>query len=245
VSFTNTSATAGSASSNVWSLGNGTQLNGNSASYLFTIGGCYDVTLTSTVGGCVGTTTIQNFICVENPPIASFQTNPVEFSNSTESVNFNNISIGGSSYFWDFGDGTTSTDMNPQHIFTNTEAGATVTLTTTSSIGCVDTYTIYIDVNTEPIFYIPNTFTPDGDGYNQVFKPIFHSGYDPYNFNMKIYNRWGEVMFETFDANIGWDGSYGIDGRDAQNGTYTYKIVFKNPKKDDRIVVNGHVNIIR
>jgi gliding motility-associated-like protein len=62
---------------------------------------------------------------------------------------------------------------------------------------------------------------------------------------MKIYNRWGEVVFETFDANIGWDGSYGIDGRDAQNGTYTYKIVFKNPKKDDRIVVKGHVNIIR
>jgi gliding motility-associated-like protein len=245
VSFTNTSATAGSASSNVWSLGNGTQLNGNSATYLFTIGGCYDVTLTSTVGGCVGTTTIQNFICVENPPIASFQTNPVEFSNSTESVNFNNNSIGGSSYFWDFGDGTTSTDMNPQHIFTNTEVGATVTLTTTSSIGCVDTYIIYIDVNTEPIFYIPNTFTPDGDGYNQVFKPIFHSGYDPYNFNMKIYNRWGEVVFETFDANVGWDGTYGIDGRDVQNGTYTYKIVFKNPKKDDRIVVKGHVSIIR
>jgi hypothetical protein len=52
-------------------------------------------------------------------------------------------------------------------------------------------------------------------------------------------------VFETFDANVGWDGTYGIDGRDVQNGTYTYKIVFKNPKKDDRIVVKGHVSIIR
>ena len=87
------------------------------------------------------------------------------------------------------------------------------------------------------IFYVPNTFTPDGDGYNQVFKPIFSTGYDPYNFQMLIFNRWGEIVFETYDVNIGWDGSYGDKGLDVQDGTYIYKISFKNPVIDKFLLI--------
>jgi gliding motility-associated-like protein len=62
---------------------------------------------------------------------------------------------------------------------------------------------------------------------------------------MIIYNRWGEIVFETHDAERGWDGSYGMEGNDVQDGTYTYKIIYKNPKKDERKVVVGHVTLIR
>jgi gliding motility-associated-like protein len=112
-------------------------------------------------------------------------------------------------------------------------------------LGCTDSYQITIEYQEGEIFYIPNTFTPDGDNYNQTFKPIFTSGFDPYNFEMYIFNRWGEILFETNDVKMGWDGSYGVDGRDVQEGTYTYKIIYKNPKVDERKIVVGHVTLIR
>jgi gliding motility-associated-like protein len=109
----------------------------------------------------------------------------------------------------------------------------------------VDTYDLTIQYQEQEIFYIPNSFTPDGDNFNQMFKPIFTSGFDPYNFEMIIYNRWGEIVFETKDVNIGWDGSYGTDGRDVQEGAYTYKITYKNPQIDERKIVVGHISLIR
>jgi PKD repeat protein len=167
VNFTNTSASAGSSSTNVWSIGNGAQLNGNTANYLFTAGGCYDITLTSTVVGCVGSTTIQDFICVENPPVASFQTNTGVFTSPTQSVTFTNNSVGAETYTWDFGDTQSSTDENPVHTYSNTTTGSTITLTASSALGCTDTYQVTIGYQEDEIFYIPNTFTPDGDNYNQ------------------------------------------------------------------------------
>jgi gliding motility-associated-like protein len=62
---------------------------------------------------------------------------------------------------------------------------------------------------------------------------------------MFIYNRWGELIFETHDATRGWDGSYGMDGRDVQQGIYTYKIMYKNPKLDERKMIVGHVTLMR
>ena len=62
---------------------------------------------------------------------------------------------------------------------------------------------------------------------------------------MYIYNRWGELIFESHDAKMGWDGSYGTDGRDVQEGVYSYKITYKNPQVDERKVVVGHISLIR
>ena len=87
------------------------------------------------------------------------------------------------------------------------------------------------------VFYVPNCFTPDGDEYNNVFTPVFYSGYDPYNFEL--------LIFESKDVTIGWDGSYGIKGRKAHDGTYIWKISFKNTINDKRRVVIGHANLLR
>jgi len=91
--------------------------------------------------------------------------------------------------------------------------------------------------------YIPNTFTPDGDYYNQEFKPIFQSGYDPSDYHLIIFNRWGEVLFESYDALYGWDGTYG--GQLLPQGTYTWKIDFKVSANDARAQELGHVNMLR
>jgi gliding motility-associated-like protein len=132
-------------------------------------------------------------------------------------------------------------------VFPNEEPGTyVVELIAISPLGCADTTTRAIVVQEELIFYIPNTFTPDGDDFNEYFQAIFTSGYDPYDFNLYIFNRWGEIIWESHDASIGWDGTYGVDRSElVQDGTYTWKIDFKTTMSDERIEVVGHVNVVK
>jgi gliding motility-associated-like protein len=100
-----------------------------------------------------------------------------------------------------------------------------------------------IQLNEEVIYYVPNSFTPDDDDYNPTFQPVFTSGYDPYDFTLVLFNRWGEIIFESHDASVGWDGTY--NGDPVQDGTYTWKIEFKTTATDERRVVLGQVNLIK
>ena len=108
---------------------------------------------------------------------------------------------------------------------------------------CPDTAYLTIKVNDVIIYYVPNTFTPDWDGTNEVFKPVFSRGFDPYDYTLLIFNRWGEILFESHNVDIGWDGIY--DGKLVQDDTYTWKIEFKETMSDKRHVVHGHVNVIK
>jgi gliding motility-associated-like protein len=181
------------------------------------------------------------------PPKAYFGFNntcsgtPVEFFDSSE-VCFGAIS----SWSWDFGDGNTSSEVNPTHTFADNMNGHTVTLTVTSALGCTDVYSVFIPYKEDGVvLYVPNTFTPDGDENNQLFAPVFTSGFDPYSFEITVYNRWGETVWVSNDATVGWDGTYGLGGRDAQQGVYTWKITYKEIETDRRATVTGHVLLIR
>ncbi|MBM3429363.1 MAG: T9SS type B sorting domain-containing protein [Bacteroidetes bacterium] len=241
----NFASTGGNPSNCSWSLGNGQTISGCTTAYTFTQGGCYDITLTTTENGCTNTATFQDYICVENPPVASFTTNPTIFTEPSQVVTFSNNTVGASTYIWEFGEGQSSTEENPVHTYTSTSNGTVITLTAISALGCEDTYQVSIQFEDGEIIYIPNTFTPDGDNFNQIFLPVFTSGFDPYNFEMLIFDRWGEIIFETHDAKVGWDGSYGINGKDVQKGVYTYKIIYKNPRNDKRKIIVGHVTLLK
>ena len=102
-----------------------------------------------------------------------------------------------------------------------------------------------IKIEEELVFYIPNAFTPDEDNLNLQFIPVFNSGYDPYDFTMYIFNRWGEIVFESHDASKGWSGLYGIDGQKCQDGLYIWKINFKETKTNKEKVATGNVMLIR
>ena len=103
-----------------------------------------------------------------------------------------------------------------------------------------------IEIYDELIFYIPNTFTPDDDKYNQVFTPIFNAGYDPQNFTMYIFNRWGEIIFETHDSTIGWEGMYGKEEKlNCQDGLYIWKISYTETKTGNSKTIVGDVILIR
>lgn len=93
------------------------------------------------------------------------------------------------------------------------------------------------------LFYIPNSFTPDGDENNNTFKWVFTSGFDPYSFNIVIYNRWGECIFESNDSNGEWDGTYG--NIMCPTGIYTYKIFFKHIGDDGKRQLTGSVLLLK
>ncbi len=112
-----------------------------------------------------------------------------------------------------------------------------------SSLGCTDTAFSTVQIIDELLYYVPNSFSPDGDSFNQTFEPVFTAGFDPYDYTFQIFNRYGELIFQSNDAGIGWDGTFG--GDISQDGTYTWKIEFKALENDERSVVVGHVIVIR
>jgi gliding motility-associated-like protein len=228
-----------------WLASNGLTGTGAQSSLSFTNEGFYNITLTAGLNGCSTTTTINNYVTVDNYPIASFVPSSNKFIELTQLLEFTNTSSGAESYSWDFGDGASSTEINPEYFFTDNLNGHVITLTAYSQFLCANIDSVQILFNNSLIYYIPNTFTPDGDGHNQTFKPVFTSGFDPYNYEMLIYNRWGEIIFETHDVTYGWDGTYAFENSTCQDGIYTYKITFKNPILDERKVVCGSVNLLK
>ena len=231
----------------IWSFGNGATGNGCAPQQTtFDQVGCYDISLTQTdVQGCDTTVVFDDVVCIEEA-IAAFYVNPGTIGPANASVGFYNVSEGADTYYWDFGDGQTSTEIEPAHTYsTNLQTGFTTTLIVTSPAGCTDTTSMPIGYEEQLIYYVPNSFTPDADEHNQLFTPVFTSGFAPENFELLIFNRWGEIIWQSFDATKGWDGTYGEKGVGAQAGTYTWVINFKPKATDDKIKISGFVNLLR
>ena len=196
----------------------------------------------SNLNGCVVSSPIT--VVISASPIASFIPSETILDQYNLTSVMVNSSTGASSYEWFFMDGGTSSETDPSHIFPDSIYGdQLITMIATSSNGCKDTTAKIVTINEELIFYIPNAFTPDGDTYNQTFQPVFRSGFDPNDFTMLLFNRWGEVIFESHDASVGWDGTFG--GNMVQDDVITWVIEFKIIRKDKHVRHTGHVNILR
>jgi gliding motility-associated-like protein len=228
-----------------WQTSNQLSASGPQATLDFQINGSFSVTLTATLNGCSSTTTVANMIEVDNYPIAAFEPSSQVFTEPNQALSFWNSSVGATTYQWNFGEGGSSSEEAPTHIFDIENEGTTVLLYAYSNLGCSDTASYYIGFDPGLVYYIPNSFTPDEDQFNQTFLPIFTSGIDPYNYQLLIYNRWGEVIFESLNPEIGWDGTFGQQGNPCPVGTYTYMITVKLPSVDERQAIKGHVNLIR
>lgn len=217
----------------IWDLGNGIQLTGNPVNYTYNSDGIYDITLTLTSPfGCSYTTTSNSSVTVFPLPQSSFVANPSETDMQNPSINFDNQSIGSISYFWNFGDNDTSSYENPVHTYSDT-GKYLVQLIATNQFNCSDTSFNYVIITPYYTLEIPNAFTPNPNGpsggeydinslNNDVFYPITQYVKE---FKMNIFNRWGELIFESNDINKGWDGYY--RGELAQQGVYVWKIYIK------------------
>ena len=229
-----------------WSISNGNTFNTCSSTLTFTEAGCFDVSLTSTEQNCVSSLTQNSLICIESKPEADFTATPSVINLSSQWVQFYNSSSSNvTNFLWDFGDESSAIEENPQHLYENNTYGYMASLIVSTLLGCADTAAFFIECKEEPVIFIPNSFTPDEDQYNQHFNPTISPSIDPHNYTLWIFNRWGDIVFESRDPNWGWDGTYGTGGLDAPEGVYIWKIIFKLPDTDERNTVSGHVNLLR
>lgn len=233
----------------LWNFGNGqTNTTGPAVSTVYNAPGCYDVKLKlTTPNGCSNTVTYPSLICLNPQPVADFTANPKVLSQLDSYSKMTNLSTGATMYEWNFDDGSPiNTQFAPSHEFPSSVAGSyEIMLIAISEDGCRDTAKVNIEVLDELVYYVPNAFTPDGDEFNPTFKPVFTSGFEPLSYRLTIFNRWGELVFESLDYNYGWDGTYpGSEGH-VQVGSYTWKIDFKTTLSDARKVIMGHVTLLR
>lgn len=227
-----------------WTFGgNLGTLTTNPATFCFNVAGSYDVQLTVTdIIGCTGTSTMLNYITVWPNPIANFTANPNPATELNNIVQYTDLSVGATSWIWSFGQyDSASVLQNP--IYTYNDTGVyMVQLIVENSYGCQDSITLPQVVQEDYALYIPNTFTPNGDGQNDLFFPQ-GIGIDPEHFTMYIFDRWGNLIYQTSTWPGGWDGT--VQGKgDCQIDTYVYKITTTDANSSRRVYV-GHVNLIR
>lgn len=208
--------------------------------------GQYDVQLIITsYEGCIDSTTFTELLNVDPKPIADFKYSPNPVLMFNTDVHFTNYSWNGYTYEWTFEGGIPyqSTQTNVDVTFPDgVEGRYDIQLITTSELGCVDTMDHELIVFPEVLIYAPNAFTPDDDEHNQTWQ-LYMEGIDIYDFELLIFNRWGEVIWESNDISVGWDGTYG--GRIVEAGTYTWIVRTKGLLDDAKYTYNGHINLLK
>ncbi|MBA3972205.1 MAG: gliding motility-associated C-terminal domain-containing protein, partial [Bacteroidetes bacterium] len=208
----------------------------------------YTVTLTVTTAlGCSSSITNNNYIDVYPTPTANFSTSPGTVTQTAPLVDFTDLSTGIiNSWSWDFDSPSgifTDSLQNPSFSYNDTGV-YTVELIVTNNFGCADTTYNLVEVLPEYTLYAPNGFTPfNNDGLNDTFMPQ-GVGIDPDNFEMLIYDRWGNMIYKTTDINEGWDGKANGGDKIAQIDVYVWKVITKDYKGDDHQYL-GTVTIVK
>lgn len=227
-----------------WDFSGGITATGSSPTVSFSTSGTINATLiVSTTNGCSDTLSLPAVLNILPAPIAEFTFNEMNTDgNFNGQVQFNDSSIGAVDWLWTFGDalGSSSNSQNPQVSYLNPGCFPVVLLVT-DSLGCTDSTEQEVCLIAETSFYVPNTFIPDGDGINDVFFPK-GVNINEANYQLRIFNRWGSLIFESLSKDIGWDGTY--RGIPVQIDTYVWVIQYRdaNNKSKQRI---GHVNVLR
>ncbi len=204
----------------LWDFGDGNTSQLASPEHVYLQTGIYTVTLNVvSAAGCLKSGAVTDSVIVYAPTIASF-VSPDQVSELAPVIQFTNTSVNDISWSWDFGDHTGSNAVNPIHTYK--EKGTyLVTLRTVSPNGCLDSVSKPIEVIPEFSFYVPNAFTPDADGRNDIFNG---KGEEIKDFKMTIFDRWGEMIYSTTDKEKGWDGRANNGTEIAQIGVYVYMI---------------------
>jgi len=217
--------------------------------YTYQEAGLYSVTLSATneMGDTV-TLTKERIIEVLENPVAQFAVYPTTPLNVPGEILYtDNRSLNATEYVWDFGDGHTSTQAEPQHKYTR-EGTFSITLLARNGNGCSDTTTLVSGVQTvnHGQLLIPNAFIPNNTGAgsvnvqnNEVFLPLVQRAT---KYQMMIFNRWGELMFESTNPGVGWDGYF--QGKLCPQDVYIYRITveYENGRSVTR---TGDINLIR
>ena len=223
-----------------WSFGDGaTSILQNPVHMYPSIGTFASSLIVTSAHGCKDTFSLAAPISISPSPQAGFTVSPHDTSIFYPQVTTVDISTGAVScdIFW--GDGASSTNCDTVHDYTH-PGTFTIMQVVVNALGCTDTAYSQVVINPEYLFWIPNAFTPNGNGLNDVFKPKL-LGVHKYSF--LIYDRWGEKIFETNDMNEGWNGVY--KSRLCEQDVYVYKITFMDDVQNLNHQFIGRVTLVR
>jgi len=221
---------------------------GNNGFYhIYETPGVYSVKATLTTNaGCVYDTTFVDMITVHDYPRANFSWMPFMVPMFNPEVDFTNLSSSDVvNWDWTFYDGTpqASSDSDPSTVYPEGIVdNYLVTLIVTNDAGCQDSIAKEVSVVSDVLLFAPNAFTPDGDKFNETWR-VYIDGIDIYNFDLFIFNRWGEVIWESHNPEGEWDGTYG--GKVVPEGMYIWTLRATDGVTDKKYEFNGHINVLK
>jgi len=224
-----------------WDFGDGNTSNESDPVNIYENPGVYDVSLSiSTNEGCIANLTLDKpgLVQVFPSPVADFEVDPQVTDVFNTEITFTDFSIDSYEHYYQLNDSVDTTQRDLSFHFL--EGGYHYPYqVVTNEYGCKDTFTVEIYVEPQTTMYVPNAFTPDENGRNDVFRPIV---FDVSDYTFEIYNRWGERIYETNDRKAGWNGR--IKNQNAPDGVYVWRIKFRNHKSifEEH---HGHFTLLR
>ncbi|MES2678921.1 MAG: gliding motility-associated C-terminal domain-containing protein [Bacteroidota bacterium] len=241
--------TQATASITTFDFGGFNQFQRDSFEYPFNEPGIYTVRITSHgTNGCTGLYELPYPIIVHPRLKSDIQWSPDVPTTTDNLVTFNPVSqyTDAATYYWMFsgtglGDNDSSLVKNPQRKYEET-GKFPVMLVETSEFGCIDTVITFIEIRDDLNLYVPNSFTPNGDGINDFFY-VKGLGFKSENFFLDVYDRWSHLVFSSRDISNGWDGT--VKGGAPVQGTYIYKVRIVGQNGEGRKEYIGHVTLIK
>ena len=199
-----------------WTFGDGQTSTSTNPAHIYYGIGTYTVTLVAAnSAACNGNDTVKEVIKVLGGPTADFSFVPTIPTPNVATV-FTNLSTNATRYSWDFGDNTSSTDKDPTHQYNKT-GNFKVCLSAYNATNCPASICKEVPTDVEPLVGVPSAFSPNGDGDNDV---LYVRGAAIATLDLKIYNRWGQLVFESNSKDKGWDGTF--NGQPAPIEAYAY-----------------------
>ncbi len=225
----------------IWDFGDGNSSTAISPTHLYPNVGTYRVKMYALDSNtCNKIDSAEQLITVNGKPTADFSFTPVTPVLNTPTI-FTNLSVGGIRYKWLFGDGdsTIKNTLDTTLHQYNTTGTFNACLVVYNAAGCTDTICKPVQALIEPLLDVPNAFTPGRFGQNSVIKV---AGFGISKMTWKIYNRWGQLVFESTDRKLGWDGSYQGKPQPMDVYAYTLDVEFFDGKKTRK---TGDITLIR
>ncbi|HTF03905.1 MAG TPA: PKD domain-containing protein, partial [Bacteroidia bacterium] len=228
-----------------WDFGDGILSNQQNPQHCYTTPGVYTVILTAkSADGCTHTITMTNYVTVYVNPVAAFSASPQPTTIFNAQIFFTDESVNATSWMWSFGDvGNASSSLQDPTFTYGAPECYQVVLTVTTPNGCSDSISHPVCLDPDISIYVPNAFTPNGNGHNDVFLPSTY-GVDPAKYQLWIFDRWGNQIFTTTNINEGWDGRANAGTEICQVDTYVWRIVATDIQGNPHALV-GSINLIR
>jgi gliding motility-associated-like protein len=230
----------------VWQIENFESLTGDTLNAELNASGIYDLMATAyTEEGCEAMVSFEDVIEVFTSPVAQFKVTPSELSTIDPEARFEDLSFDAIQYEWDFAGLGFSQETNPIFEFPTDElANFEVCLRVSNEEGCVDSTCRIVNLNNEHVLFVPNAFTPDNDGLNDIFLPKL-KGFDESTYTLQIFDRWGTMIFTTNDIREPWTGDVGGGTHYAKDDVYHWQILVKDKEQADFLKYKGLITLLR